>query len=104
MELPQKVKLSGKASDFRAFNPKSEHIYKVIVEDTIEELRTLKHFRNVTYTKIVKQVTASQEDIPETTDLRELLVDKICEENAYDATMKYKTDRLIGGLLDEISS
>ena len=83
LDLPQKVKLSGQVSDFREFTPNPEHLYKVFVEGSIEDLRTLKYFHNVAYVKIVTRVEGHAEELPESLDLLELVVSGVCNTEPY---------------------
>lgn len=104
LQLPQKVKLVGNVKDFKEFLPKEENMYKVVVTGTIEELRTLRAYRNVKYFKVIKQITSSVEEIPETVDLLELLVNNVAKTNNYVTKQKLRAQKLIGDLLNGISS
>jgi len=99
LDLPQKVKFSGKASDFREFKPDPHNLYRVVVEDTLEELRTLPYHKNVMYSKIIKHVIVEAEEIPESTELIDLLVTRVVEANSYDTRREAKTRSVIDKLI-----
>ena len=97
--LAQKVKLVGVVEDFRDFTPDNKDIYNIVVSGTLEDLRTLKAHKNVLYTKIIDRIEV-EEEIPETTDLHELLVDRVCHINQYESIKRGVTSTIIKELID----
>jgi len=103
-DLPQKVKLSAKVAELESFTPDPYNLYKVFVEDSLENLRKLRYFKNVTYVKIIKHVEGSEEDIPDNVDISELLISKVTKLLDQSGAAYDNTSKLIKGLFDEISS
>ena len=98
LNFAQKVKLTGKVEDFKDFAPNTKDIYKVIVEGTIEDLRTLKYYPNVSYSKVVTSVEAEEVPIPESIDLLDLVVLGVCKVKPFTQS-KQKVKNIIKELI-----
>ncbi len=100
LDLPQKVRLKGNVGDFIDFKPEARHLYKIVVEGTIEELRKLRVHTNVSYTKVIERIEVDDEELPENTELLDLLVDKVCEINNYTSLDKINTKTFIKEVIE----
>jgi len=96
LQLPQKIKLVGEADAFMDFEPNPTDLYKVVVNGTLEELNKLPKFNNVFYTKVIDVTNAEVEDIPDSTDLIQTLVSKVCESGKFKGKETYVKTLLEG--------
>jgi len=77
--LPQKVKLTCDVDTALKVEYNKDYLYKVIVEDTIDNLRKLRKVTNVEFVKVIKKCVVEVEE-QEPVDFVELLVQGVVKE------------------------
>jgi len=83
--LPQKVKVSLEYSQIKDFKPRAEHLYTIEVTGTVQELKTLTNYDNISFVKkatissnppIVKKVAEGKSFLEKLSEKVEVEVDE----------------------------